>query len=245
MRKILIIGAASAIAERYARIEATRGARFVLVGRDAARLQAIAEDLLVRGAAAAQVELLDVDQLDRHAIAIDAAHRLLGGIDVALVAHGTLPDQAACDADTAQALAAFTTNAVATISLMNLLARVFETQAAGTLAVVSSVAGDRGRASNALYGSAKAAVSTYASGLRQRFGRSKVNVLTIKPGFVDTPMTRDFRKGPLWASPEQVATGIARAIDRRRSVAYLPWFWWPLMRVITHLPESVFRRIRL
>ena len=128
---------------------------------------------------------------------------------------------------------------------MNVLARLLEAQAGGTLAVISSVAGDRGRAGNYVYGSAKAAVSAYASGLRQRFRGGAVNVLTIKPGFVDTPMTRDFRKGPLWAAPERVAHGIVRAIDRRRSVAYLPWFWWPVMRVITHLPEFVFRRIGL
>lgn len=245
MKNVLIIGATSAIAEHYARIEATRGARFVLVGRDAGRLQAIADDLGVRGAAGVHVERLDVDRLELHGPTVEAATRWLGGIDVVLLAHGTLPDQAACDADTATALAAFSTNAVATLSLMNVLARVLEAQAGGTLAVISSVAGDRGRASNYLYGSAKAAVSAYASGLRQRFARSDVQVVTIKPGFVDTPMTRDFRKGPLWARPDQVAAGIARAIDRRRAIAYLPWFWWPVMRVITHIPEAVFRRIRL
>ena len=245
MRKILIIGATSAIAERYARIEAARGSRFVLLGRNADRLQAIADDLRVRGAAGADVAPLDVDRLDAHEAALQDASGRLGGFDVALIAHGTLPDQAACEADTAQALAAFSTNATATISLMNVLARLLEAQAGGTLAVISSVAGDRGRAGNYVYGSAKAAVSAYASGLRQRFRGGAVNVLTIKPGFVDTPMTRDFRKGPLWAAPERVAHGIVRAIDRRRSVAYLPWFWWPVMRVITHLPEFVFRRIGL
>ena len=125
------------------------------------------------------------------------------------------------------------------------LARRLERQGSGTLAVISSVAGDRGRASNYLYGSAKAAVTAFASGLRQKLRDRGVNVLTIKPGFVDTPMTRDFRKGPLWAQPAQVAKGIARAIDSRRGVAYLPGFWWAIMRVITHIPEPVFRRIKL
>ena len=114
-----------------------------------------------------------------------------------------------------------------------------------TLAVISSVAGDRGRASNYLYGAAKAAVTAVTSGLRQRLHASGVNVLTIKPGFVDTPMTRAFRKGALWATPDQVARGIVRAVDRRAGVAYLPRFWWAIMSVIRHIPDRLFRRLKL
>jgi short-subunit dehydrogenase len=96
-----------------------------------------------------------------------------------------------------------------------------------------------------LYGAAKAAVSTFLSGLRQRLGKSGVNVLTIKPGFVDTPMTRDFKKGALWAKPEQVAEGIVKAIDRKRAVAYLPSFWLLIMTIIRVIPEFIFKRINL
>jgi short-subunit dehydrogenase len=245
MKKILIVGAASAIAEHYARLEAAGGGALCLVGRSPGRLQAIADDLRVRGASDVFVSPMDVNEIERHAGMLDEAWARLGGIDVVLLAHGTLPDNAACAADPALALREFATNGSSTIALMAAAAARLEAQGGGTLAVVSSVAGDRGRASNYLYGSAKAAVTAYASGLRQRLHGSGVNVVTIKPGFVDTPMTRNFRKGLLWASPQAVARGIVRAIDRRRAVAYLPWFWWGIMRVITHIPEPVFRRIRL
>lgn len=242
MHRILIIGATSAIAEATARLYAARGAHLFLVGRDATRLARIADDLRVRGGTI-HAHAMDATDLAAHAPMLDAAWQALGGVDLALVAHGTLPDQAACAASVDLAMREFATNGTSVIALGIALAQ--RLQAPATLAVISSVAGDRGRASNALYGSAKAAVTAFTSGLRQSLHASGVNVLTIKPGFVDTPMTAAFRKGALWATPDQVARGIVRAVARRRGVAYLPWFWWGIMRVITHLPEAVFRRIRL
>ena len=118
-------------------------------------------------------------------------------------------------------------------------------QPGATLAVISSVAGDRGRASNYLYGSAKAAVSTFLSGLRQRLRPIGIHVLTIKPGFVDTPMTSTFKKGALWAKPVGVARGIVKAVDSRRPIAYLPSFWWAIMLMIKAIPEFIFVRIKL
>jgi short-subunit dehydrogenase len=244
MRKILIIGATSAIAEAAARRWAARGASLYLLARNADRLAVIAQDLRVRGAAEVGSGVLDANDLDGHEAALDAARVALGGLDVALIAHGTLPDQSRCSGCVAETLAEFATNGSSTIALMTRLAGLFEAQGEGTLAVISSVAGDRGRASNAVYGAAKAAVSAYASALRQRLGRHGVNVLTIKPGFVDTPMTRHLAKGPLWATPDAVAAGIVRAVERRRSVVYLPGFWWPVMLAIKALPEFVFRRLR-
>lgn len=243
MQRVLIIGATSAIAEATARVYASRSAALFLVGRDTSRLDAIAADLRVRGASRVETHGLDVNALDRHAAMLDAAWSALGAIDVALIAHGTLPDQSACEHSVETAMREFATNGTSTIALSIALAQRLQRPA--TLAAISSVAGDRGRASNHLYGSAKAAVSEFLSGLRQRLDASGVNVLTVKPGFVDTPMTREFRKGALWAKPDQVARGIVRAIDRRRSVAYLPPFWWAIMTVIRHVPESVFRRIKL
>lgn len=244
-RRILIIGATSAIAEAVARLYAARGDTLYLVARDGIRAQAIAQDLQIRGAAAVHTDTLDVADFAAHAGVIERAFSAFGGVDVALIAHGTLPDQTRCDADVAYAVNEFTLNGTATISLTACIARKLEAQGAGTLAVISSVAGDRGRASNYFYGAAKAAVSTYLSGLRQRLYGSGVNVLTIKPGFVDTPMTAAFEKGALWATPAQVARGIVRAIERRRSVAYLPWFWHGIMTVIRSIPEFLFRRIKL
>ncbi|HLW74578.1 MAG TPA: SDR family NAD(P)-dependent oxidoreductase, partial [Gammaproteobacteria bacterium] len=156
-----------------------------------------------------------------------------------------LPDQAACEASVALTLREFGTNGLSAIAFLTLLAQRMQPEGRGVIAAISSVAGDRGRQSNYIYGSAKAALSAYLSGLRQRLAKSGVAVVTIKPGFVDTPMTRDFKKGTLWASPQSVARGIVRAIDRRRSVVYLPWFWWGIMLVIKHIPEGIFKRIKL
>lgn len=244
MQRILIIGAYSAIAEATARVYAKRSATLFLVGRDPQRLDTLAADLRVRGAAQASTYALDVCDIDGHASMLDAAQAALGGgIDVALIAHGTLPTQADCDASVETTLREFAVNGTSTIALCAALAR--RLQRGATLAVISSVAGDRGRASNHLYGSAKAAVSTFMSGLGQRLRGEGINVLTIKPGFVDTPMTSAFEKGPLWSTPHRVARGIVKAIDKRKPLAYLPWFWRPIMSVIKHIPESVFRRIKL
>jgi short-subunit dehydrogenase len=246
MQKILIVGATSAIAEACARRWAARGDTLFLVARDAARLDAIRADLSVRRpGSVAGTGTLDIDDIGAQAAVVEAAWRALDGIDVALLAPGTLPDQTACEHDVARALREFDTNGRSAIALLAVLAQRLQPRRGATIAAISSVAGDRGRASNYLYGSAKAALSTFLGGLRQRLHGDGVNVLTIKPGFVDTPMTRDFRKGPLWASADAVAAGIVRAVDRRKAVAYLPAFWWPVMAIIRHVPEFVFRRMKL
>lgn len=243
MQRVLIIGATSAIAEATARLLSARGASLFLTGRDRQRLEAIAADLLVRGAHTVDIANLEANDLESHARVLDDAWEKLGEVDIALIAHGTLPDQTACGASVDTSLREFCTNGTSVIALATALAMRLKPPA--TLAVISSVAGDRGRASNYLYGSAKAAVSTYLSGLRQHLNGSGINVITIKPGFVDTPMTKSFRKGPLWATPARIANGIVSATDRRRSVVYLPSFWWAVMQVIKNIPEFAFRRIRL
>ncbi|WP_256775326.1 MULTISPECIES: SDR family oxidoreductase [unclassified Stenotrophomonas] len=243
MQKVLIIGATSAIAEAVARLYAARASTIFLVGRNANRLDAIAADLRVRGAHQVDAYALDVNDLAGHAAMLDAAWAASGGIDTVLIAHGTLPDQAACDQSVDLAMREFITNGTSTIALCTALAQ--RLSAGSNLAVISSVAGDRGRASNYLYGSAKAAVTAFLSGQGQRLGKLGINVLTIKPGFVDTPMTQAFKKGALWASADKVAQGIVRASDRRRAVAYLPGFWWAIMMVIKNIPEFVFRKISL
>jgi NAD(P)-dependent dehydrogenase (short-subunit alcohol dehydrogenase family) len=187
--------------------------------------------------------VLDINAIDQFDAMLDAAEIELGHIDLALIAHGTLPDQAACDASVETTLSEIATNGTSTIALCSVLSR--HLRAPSTLAVISSVAGDRGRASNYVYGSAKAAVGTYLSGLRQRLDRCGINVLTIKPGFVDTPMTAAFRKGFLWVQPDTIARGIERAVSRRRGIVYLPGFWWGIMCIIKHIPEFVFRKLKL
>ncbi len=246
MRKILIIGATSAIAEAVARIFAARGDALFLVARNADRLQTIKTDLDVRGAVRTATATLDVADFGKHQPIIDQAERELGGLDTVLIAHGTLSDQDECEKSIDALRREFDINALSTMALLTTLANTFEARRNGILAVISSVAGDRGRQSNYVYGSAKAAVSAFLSGLRQRLAKSNVDVLTIKPGFVDTPMTAAIgNKGALWAKPDQVAAGIVRAIEKRRSVVYLPWFWRPIMLVIKHIPEFAFKKIKL
>lgn len=245
MKRVLIIGATSAIAEALARRYAAAGARLYLVARDGERLESMKADLTLRGAETVGGARLDVNELERHEAVIDGALEALGGIDLALVAHGTLPDQRACEADFSLALRELNTNALSVVSLLTHLANRLEAQGAGTLAAISSVAGDRGRQSNYLYGSAKGMVSLFLAGLRNRLHRSGVHVLTIKPGFVDTPMTADFPKGPLWASPDRVARDIERAVERRREVLFTPWFWRYIMWIIRAIPEPIFKRMSL
>jgi short-subunit dehydrogenase len=246
MRKILIIGATSAIAEAAARIFATRGDALFLVARNAEHLRAVVADLNIRGAARADNATLDVTDFAAHEAVLDQAERDLGGLDVALIAHGTLSDQAQCEQSADLMRREFEINALSTLALLTSLANRMEARRSGTLAVISSVAGDRGRQSNYVYGAAKAAVSTFLGGLRQRLAKSGVTVLTVKPGFVDTPMTAGIaNKGALWAQPDRVAAGIVQAIDRGRTIVYLPWFWRWIMLVIRHIPEPLFKRLKL
>ncbi len=245
MKKILIIGATSAIAEATARLWAGQGHRIYLLGRNEERLQAIAADLNVRCVESAQYALLDVNDFAQHAAVLDVAAVALDGIDIVLIAHGTLGDQKTCERDFAATLLELNTNAISVISLLTHLANRFEAQKHGTIAVISSVAGDRGRQSNYVYGTAKGAVTIFMQGLRQRLHKSGVQVLTIKPGFVDTPMTAEFKKGLLWATPERIALSIASAIEKRRDVVYAPWFWAWIMGVIRLIPEWIFKKLKL
>ncbi|MCA3225478.1 MAG: SDR family oxidoreductase [Burkholderiales bacterium] len=243
--RVLVIGATSAIATAVLRRYAARGARLFLVARRAGPLEAAAVDLRVRGAAAVATALLDADDVGRHAEVLERAWQTWGGFDRALLAHGVLPDQAACERDAGLALQSFDTNARSVLSLATELANRFEAQGSGALALISSPAGDRGRASNYVYGAAKAAVSALAAGLRHRLARKGVRVVTLLPGFVDTPMTAAFPKGPLWASPQRVAADVERALERGFGNVYTPWFWRWIMLLIRHVPERVFIRTRL
>ncbi|MFN3302738.1 MAG: SDR family oxidoreductase [Roseateles sp.] len=244
--RVLLIGATSAIAHEVARAYAGRGARLVLVGRRADALQANAADLRVRGAADVATAVLDANALDAHAEVLAQAWQRFGGLDVALVAHGTLPDQALAQTSVAETVSCLQTNAVSVIALLTDLANRFEAQGSGVIGVISSPAGDRGRASNYVYGAAKAAVTNFASGLRHRLFARGVRVVTVLPGFVDTPMTASLPKGgPLWAKPERVAADIVAALERRNGTLYTPWFWRWIMAIVTHLPPALFLRSKL
>lgn len=245
MKNILIVGATSAIAEATARIFARRGANLYLLARNSERLALMCQDLQQRGANNARCAVLDANDVDRHEVVLNEAISTLGGIDIVLIAHGTLSDQAACESDVALTLNEINTNALSSIALLTRLANNLQAQGHGTLAVISSVAGDRGRQSNYIYGCAKAMLNTFLQGLRNRLHADGIQVLTIKPGFVNSPMTAEFDKGLLWAEPETVATGIVKAIDRGKNEVYLPFFWRYIMLLIRHIPERIFVRLSL
>jgi decaprenylphospho-beta-D-erythro-pentofuranosid-2-ulose 2-reductase len=229
--KVVIIGATSGIAQEVAKLYARDGASLFLVARDAAKLDPVAADLRVRGAA--NVETFVTDLRANHA---EVAERAGEGIDVVLIAHGTLPDQRAVDRDPAAQREAFDLNATSVITLTAHFANVLERAKHGTIAVIGSVAGDRGRRSNYVYGAAKAAVHAYCDGLRNRLAESNVAMVLIKPGWVSTPMIAGIKQNPLFASATSVASGIHSAIARRRATVYLPGFWRWISLVIRLLP---------
>ena len=246
MKRILIIGATSAIASACARLWAAQGASLFLVGRDTEKLDALAGDLTVRGASASHPWQMDATDVSAHASMLDAAVHVLGSLDIVLIAHGTLTDQAACEADAMLALREIQTNGTSAIALLTILANQFESQRSGAIGVITSVAGDRGRPSNYVYGSAKAAVSTFCEGLRARLLKSGVSVTDIRPGFVATPMTRDLSlPGVLVAQPDAVGRRIVAGITRGADVLYVPGLWWLLMLVIRCIPRFLFKRMAL
>ena len=245
MRNIMIFGATSAIAEATARRFAERGDKLYLFARNRERLTRIADDLKLRGAHTAEFAVWDASDNSNDGPLLDHAFEILGEVDIVLIAHGTLPDQKACERDVGATLREININAISTIALLTLVANRLEGQGKGSIAVISSVAGDRGRQSNYVYGAAKRMVSTFLQGLRNRLYKSGVNVLDIKPGFVDTPMTADFKKGLLWAKPERVAGDIVKAIDAGKSEIYTPFFWRWIMLIIKSIPENIFKRMGL
>src|SRR5216684_2653948 len=243
--KILIIGATSAIAHETAKCFAKDGAELFLVGRSSEKLEAVQNDLKVRGAKRAESYVLDLSQLERHEEMIQAAIETLGGLDMVLIAHGTMDKPRLTRENVNKALEEFTVNCTSVISLLTLLANYFEPRERGCIAVISSVAGDRGRKANYLYGAAKGAVTVFLQGLRNRLAKSGVAVVTIKPGFVDTPMTAHLPKNFLFAQPATIASGIVKAIEHRRDVVYVPFFWRFVMLMIRLIPERVFKKLKL
>lgn len=245
MDRILIVGATSAIAQATSRLFAKEGKSLFLVGRNKEKLEGIKKDLLVRGASKVDLYVADLNQIEIHSKVFDSALDFLGGIDGVLIAHGSLDNQIAIENQVDKVEASVQTNYLSPISLLTVMTPYFEKQKSGVLAVISSVAGDRGRRSNYVYGSAKAGLTAFLSGLRSRLFRSGVTVLTIKPGFVDTPLTANVKKNFLFATPEKVARGIKCAMEHKKMEVYLPWFWRWVMLIIKIIPERIFKRLSL
>ena len=238
-----IFGATSGIAAAVARRLAESGAGLVLVGRDAEAIAAAARDLRVRGAAGVVEIAGDFTEIDALGAIVTQAWDAFAGLDLALIAYGTLPDQMALEADPDAVAPMLSLNLASPAVLALHLAPRFERQHAGVLAVITSVAGDRGRKSNYLYGAAKGGLQRFLEGLRHRLHPAQVQVLDIRPGFVATRMTEHLPQGgPLWAQPDRVAADILRAVERRRAVLYTPWFWRIILAIVRALPRPLFHR---
>lgn len=245
---VILCGANSAVAEALGRRLAARGWRLHLLGRDLGRLESLAADLRVRGAAGVSCGFIDAAEIvSIPAVFASAMAALAEPLDGMVVCHGLLTDEADRLLGPEELQRMINVNFTSVAALLTLAAEVLSVRRRGFLAAISSVAGDRGRQSNFGYGSAKAGLSTWLSGLRNRLYPTGVRVLTVKPGIIDSPMTAGLKIGPkaLMTTPDVVAADIESAILHGRDVIYTPWFWRLIMALIRSIPESLFKRLRL
>jgi decaprenylphospho-beta-D-erythro-pentofuranosid-2-ulose 2-reductase len=248
LKRIVIFGANSRIAQGCARLWIARGDHVALVARDAAKLEAFARELRALPGAAGRVATIVCDARDgaRLPALPGEAAAAIGGVDGVLVAHGMLADQARCQSELAYAREAIDVNGTSAALVAEAFAGVLERQRGGFIAIIGSVAGDRGRQSNYVYGAAKGFVERYAQGLRNRLHRSGVAVTLVKPGPTATPMTEVVvARGGALADPDHVARDIVAGIDAGRAVVYTPWKWRWIMAVVRTIPERVFVRLGL
>lgn len=239
---VALLGANSALGAAIARRLAAQGVSLVLLARDESKLNQMADDLRTRGAKVT-MHVADFDELDRH----DEIVKKIESADTVYTLYGTLPDQMLCEQNWDETMRALHTNFISAASLLSRLANVFEQRGHGNLVVVSSVAGDRGRKSNYIYGTAKGALSIFCAGLRNRLAGSGAHVLTVKPGFIDTPMTAHIEKKPavLWVDADRVAGDIVKACASGKNELYTPWFWRFILLIIRLVPEPIFKRLSL
>ncbi|HKJ23309.1 MAG TPA: SDR family NAD(P)-dependent oxidoreductase [Myxococcota bacterium] len=240
--RVLVLGATSGIGRALVRALAAEGAELVLAGRDADALDRIGRDAWVRSGRAPAVETFDARDHEGHEAFLDACFARAGGLDGIVVCHGVLVEQARAERDPAAALAMLDVNVTGTLSLLEGVARRLEAAGSGWIAALSSVAGDRGRRRNYLYGASKAALSTALEGLRVRLAPAGIAVVDVRPGPVDTAMTFGAAL-PGVASPERVARDLLRGVRRRRAVVYTPWPWRFVMLVVRWLPAPLVARL--
>ena len=240
----LILGASSAIARAFARQAAAAGADIILAGRDQADLAHTAADLRITSGRTISVARFDALDRSTHAALAERLAAVPGIVNIALL-FGIMPDQATMDADVGQAMACIDTGFAGAVAILQTLAPELEKRRGGVIVGVGSVAGDRGRLKNYVYGATKAGLHTYLAGLRNRLSRSGVHVVTVKPGFVDTAMTYGLPGMFLVASPDAVARACLDAAAKRRDVIYVPGFWWLVMTIIKVIPERLFKRLSI
>ena len=242
--RAVILGATSSLAQSVVLELIAQDANYeiILVARNSVNLSIVANDLIARGATVGQY-VCDLDDVTGH-------DRLLEKICVAdsyWIFYGTLPNQSIAESDWAATDAALQTNFLSPVSLLTRIANILEARKQGSIVVVTSVAGDRGRKSNYVYGTAKGALSLFTQGLRNRLSSSSVHLMTVKPGFIDTAMTADIEKQPaiLWASSERIAKEMVSAFQKKKDVLYTPWFWRYILIIIKTIPESIFKKLSL
>jgi decaprenylphospho-beta-D-erythro-pentofuranosid-2-ulose 2-reductase len=249
--KVIVLGALSAIAQAFARKLAADGAHLTIAGRNADRLEEMAKDLRIRGAAMVSCRALDLSACDNHAAELASMSEAIGGANAVVICYGLLIDQAKVEADVDLAKTVLNTNfnsqAIWALSAMRLLEDLPPTSMKPVLIVLSSVAGDRGRQSNFVYGAAKGAMSILIEGIAHKFGRAhNVRAVVIKFGFIDTPMTDGIKKGGLlWSSSDRAGEIIYSAMAKGGPVIYGPGFWRIIMLVVRLIPAAIFDRMRI
>ncbi len=244
MKKVVVLGATSGIAFEVERQLARQGYELLLVGRSAARLAELQADLSIRGAQQVFTYAADLACVQQHAAIFDFVRRVFPDFDTVLLAYGSMHNQKDSETSVDILLEELQVNFVSATAILTLFAADLERRRTGCLAAITSVAGDRGRRSNYVYGSAKGALSLFLQGLRSRLHPAGVRVITIKPGPVQTPMTDHLANSARFADPEQVAGDIVRALDRRSpDVLYTPRVWRYVMKVVQEIPETIFKRL--
>ena len=240
---VLILGATSDVAQALAHKFGSEGFSITLAARDSARLADVVKDLQIRHNTT--VDTVEFDALD-YASHAAFYNNLSTKPDVVISVFGYLGDQNVSQTDFAEAQKVIASNYTGAVSILNIVANDFEQRKSGTIIGISSVAGDRGRQSNYIYGSAKAAFTAYLSGLRNRLVKSKVHVITVKPGFIRTKMTAGMPlPAPVTAKPAQVANDIFRAYQKQSNVVYTLWMWRFIMMIIRHIPEGIFKGLNM
>lgn len=242
--RIGVFGATSALAQAAVRRWAAAHASLVLVARDAGRLEAVGADAVARGAARVERRIADFSSAARMADVASEAWNALPGLDVALLAWGTLTDQARAERDPAYLAAELEANFASHACLAEALAGRMRAGGGGTIALIGSVAGDRPSAAQGAYAAAKAGIDAYARGLRVAARGAGVHVVLVKPGPIVTPMTAHLRPGLLWSTPEAAGRAIVEAIAAKRAVRYVPAYWRAIMFVVRLLPDAVAARLK-
>lgn len=245
-KTVVVLGATSAIAHELCKLHGQAGDRMILAGRNVNALTSVSDDITSRGEAEVDHLICDFSKPDSYADLTTKVNKFSPTVHIWYVFYGTLPEQSDCEQSVEKTRLALQVNFTSVVDILTEVANELEKEKSGSIVVISSVAGDRGRQSNYIYGAAKGALTLYLQGLRNRLHKSGVHVMTVKPGFVATPMTAHLnQKGLLWATPEKVAGHIYDGVKRKKDVIYTPWFWRPIMMIIKFIPEPIFKRLKL